>query len=90
MKTLDTHSQTIIIDGKNHVLVHYLTETKGIFGLGVRLDAEYAEDNNFTKSYAFAHRIFETMYKEAVLPLNFYSVLDDMYISDEAAAALEK
>ncbi len=90
MKTIDTHSQTINIGGKNHTLVHYLTETKGIFGLGVRLDAEYAEDNDFTESYAFAHQIFETMYKEAVLPLNFYSVLDDMYIPEETAAALEK
>ena len=67
MKTIDTHSQTINIGGKNHTLVHYLTETKGIFGLGVRLDAEYAENNDLTENYAYAHHIFETMYKEAVL-----------------------
>lgn len=91
MKTINTHSQTVIIDGKKKNLVHYLTEQKGIFGLGVRLDAEYAEDNEMTADYSHALRIFEIMCREQVLPLNFYSVIDDLYGENivETAAARE-
>ncbi|MBQ9518750.1 MAG: hypothetical protein IJR59_02520 [Firmicutes bacterium] len=91
MKTINTHSQIVVIDGQKKHLVHYLTEQKGIFGLGVRLDAEYAEDNEMTASYSLALHIFDLMCKEQVLPLNFYSVIDDLYTEDidETARALE-
>ena len=91
MKTLNTYSQTVIIDGQRKHLVHYLTEHKGIFGLGVRLDAEYAEDNEMTPSYSLALHIFDIMRREQVLPLNFYSVIDDMYgeVPEETAAVKE-
>ena len=79
MKIINTHSQTVVIDGKNTVLSHYITENAGVFGLGVRLNDECAEDGDLTTSYSLALHIFDIMAKEAVLPLNFYSVLDDMY-----------
>ena len=79
MKTVETYSQTVFIDGRKMTLVHYLTEEKGIFGLGVRLDAEYAEDNGMSADYYRVLRIFDIMRREKVLPLNFYSVIDDLY-----------
>ena len=91
MKTLNTYSQTVIIDGQRKHLVHYLTEQNGIFGLGVRLDAEYAEDNEMTTNYSHALDLFEIMHREQVLPLNFYSVIDDMYgeMPEETATVKE-
>ncbi|GEM_PF-4333096 len=79
MKTVKTYSQTVVIGGKRKTLVHYITEKNGIFGLGVRLDAEYAEDCDLTESYMRAADIFDLMCREQVLPLNFYSVIDDLH-----------
>ncbi|MBR6400266.1 MAG: hypothetical protein IKS17_03445 [Firmicutes bacterium] len=91
MNIIKTHTQTVIIDNKPHTLIHSLTEKDGVFGVSAVLGSESAADTALTDSYTGAKRIFDIMCKEQVLPLNLYSVIDDMYGEDigEAAAAKE-
>ena len=86
MNIIKTYTTNISDEsGISHELIINLTADKGIYGFECTLlpSGETAADFNVTDSRIAAFELFDILCGNKVLPLNFYSVLDDtadMYI----------